>query len=195
MQAFLPASRREAQSHGLELYATGRPCKHGHFSYRRADSGACVDCSKNFQAQWSAAQANVKARNLRSALPGETLPTSLSEARKSGINEFLTGRQCVNGHFSARHTVSGSCKECRRGKTTRVLAEGKWMAHYRMAIDVPTVIHRERGEMNGRLPLVAAALLADVRSGQPPLTADEWLLATQMVLGGGLGRPAPPRQS
>lgn len=35
---------RDAQRRGLDLYWTGRPCKHGHYAWRYAANGSCREC-------------------------------------------------------------------------------------------------------------------------------------------------------
>ena len=37
-------TRKEALSAGDDYYYTGKPCKNGHLSNRRAFSGACTEC-------------------------------------------------------------------------------------------------------------------------------------------------------
>ena len=41
-----PATREEAIALGLTFYYTGKPCKHGHISKRRASNQTCCDCNK-----------------------------------------------------------------------------------------------------------------------------------------------------
>lgn len=45
-------SRKEAKSMGLKFYLTGKPCKRGHVSKRRCDSGACLECKKESKIIW-----------------------------------------------------------------------------------------------------------------------------------------------
>jgi hypothetical protein len=37
--------RRDALALALSRYFTGKPCKHGHVSERRTDTGNCVECT------------------------------------------------------------------------------------------------------------------------------------------------------
>lgn len=37
-------ARKEARDLGLKFYFTGKPCKHGHTSYRRTLNGMCMGC-------------------------------------------------------------------------------------------------------------------------------------------------------
>lgn len=39
-------TRMQALALGLPRYSTGEPCKRGHLSERRTDSGACLECIK-----------------------------------------------------------------------------------------------------------------------------------------------------
>ena len=43
---FLPKSLAEARTLGHNLYYTGKPCKHGHLTYRYVNERACSDCVK-----------------------------------------------------------------------------------------------------------------------------------------------------
>lgn len=46
-------TRKEARERGLKRYYTGKPCKHGHLSERRVDSGGCIECGKSeYKRQW-----------------------------------------------------------------------------------------------------------------------------------------------
>lgn len=40
--------RREAKTIGDKKYFTGKPCKHGHNSFRYTKSAACVSCTSWF---------------------------------------------------------------------------------------------------------------------------------------------------
>lgn len=42
----LPKSLAEARTLGHNLYYTGKPCKHGHLTYRYVNERACSDCVK-----------------------------------------------------------------------------------------------------------------------------------------------------
>jgi transcriptional regulator with XRE-family HTH domain len=39
-------TRQQARDRGLGKYMTGKPCKHGHVSERRTDTGNCVECQR-----------------------------------------------------------------------------------------------------------------------------------------------------
>jgi hypothetical protein len=39
-------SRKDALARGLTRYFTGNPCKHGHLSERRTDTGNCIECHR-----------------------------------------------------------------------------------------------------------------------------------------------------
>jgi transcriptional regulator with XRE-family HTH domain len=39
-------TRQQARDRGLRKYMTGRPCKHGHISERRTDTGNCIECQR-----------------------------------------------------------------------------------------------------------------------------------------------------
>lgn len=45
-------SRKEAIETGSKVYFTGKPCKHGHVSYRRTDRRNCVECAKLHNLRW-----------------------------------------------------------------------------------------------------------------------------------------------
>lgn len=45
-------SRSDAIAQGLDRYFTGKPCKHGHISERRADARACLECVSVYHAAW-----------------------------------------------------------------------------------------------------------------------------------------------
>ena len=42
-------SRKEAQAQGLKRYFTGKPCKRGHVAERKASSGTCVECNRQYR--------------------------------------------------------------------------------------------------------------------------------------------------
>lgn len=44
--ASLPLTKDEAKRQGSKFFFTGRPCKRGHLSPRRADNGMCIECSR-----------------------------------------------------------------------------------------------------------------------------------------------------
>jgi hypothetical protein len=48
----MQATRKAALLHGDTQYLTGRPCKHGHFSARRAATGECLTCRDVALAEW-----------------------------------------------------------------------------------------------------------------------------------------------
>lgn len=52
-------SRRDAARLGLVHYATGRPCKHGHLSFRYVRNAACGTCQYQFSAASRAAVAAI----------------------------------------------------------------------------------------------------------------------------------------
>lgn len=41
-----------------------------------------------------------------------SLPTSRVIAMRAGLSHYYTGKPCLNGHLSDRHTTSGQCVEC-----------------------------------------------------------------------------------
>lgn len=43
--AYKPQERAAAKAAGNTVYFTGRPCKHGHVTYRCTSSGSCVECA------------------------------------------------------------------------------------------------------------------------------------------------------
>ena len=43
--AYKPQERAAAKVAGNTVYFTGRPCKHGHVTYRCTSSGTCVECA------------------------------------------------------------------------------------------------------------------------------------------------------
>lgn len=45
-------SRAQAKELGLKRYFTGKPCKRGHISLRRATSGQCIECMKFLGKEW-----------------------------------------------------------------------------------------------------------------------------------------------
>lgn len=65
-------TRDEALAGGLTRYFTGKPCKHGHVSERRASTRACLECAKRLEAAYKkgnrkktrAYQAEYRTRNL-----------------------------------------------------------------------------------------------------------------------------------
>lgn len=57
-------SRQEAIANGSSRYFTGKPCVHGHVSFRRAKTGECLECRKLALALWRKANPSmVKAHN------------------------------------------------------------------------------------------------------------------------------------
>lgn len=47
-------SRQEAKNQNIKTYYTGKPCKHGHVSYRYVNDGKCSECVKNRVTKWTA---------------------------------------------------------------------------------------------------------------------------------------------
>lgn len=56
-------SRSQAIKLGLSKYFTGLPCKHGHTSFRRTATSACLQCIND----WSAAERK-RIRQVRAAI-------------------------------------------------------------------------------------------------------------------------------
>lgn len=48
-----PSSWSEARDAGVDRYFTGRPCKRGHVTHRRAVNGKCSECHRLHQSEWS----------------------------------------------------------------------------------------------------------------------------------------------
>lgn len=42
----------------------------------------------------------------------ETLPSSITEARRFGAKHYFTGKPCKNGHVEKRYTINGLCVTC-----------------------------------------------------------------------------------
>ncbi len=51
-----------------------------------------------------------------------SLPNTRSGAKGVGSSLYFTGKECVNGHVSARRTKDGSCIECTRMRSNAVNA-------------------------------------------------------------------------
>ena len=45
-------SRKEAIEKGLKMYFTGKPCKYGHVTERRASTGVCLECEKEYNREY-----------------------------------------------------------------------------------------------------------------------------------------------
>ncbi len=45
--------RYAAKISGEKTYNTGKPCKHGHMSDRRASTGICLECSKSYHIKYA----------------------------------------------------------------------------------------------------------------------------------------------
>lgn len=45
-------TRDEAIKAGLETYNTGRPCKYGHTTDRNTKTGACIECRREYYAEY-----------------------------------------------------------------------------------------------------------------------------------------------
>ena len=57
--------RREAKALGLSRYATGKPCKHGHFSERYTKSAQCLECLKIQNNVWREANPEKHAASMK----------------------------------------------------------------------------------------------------------------------------------
>ena len=42
----LPGTKKEAEAVGAKFYNTGKPCRSGHYTNRRAINGKCEDCNR-----------------------------------------------------------------------------------------------------------------------------------------------------
>ncbi len=180
----LPKTRQEARELGEKRFYTGVPCKHGHVTLRRTDSGACTDCLLAVNRNSSPTLA--LNRNLRPLGPTETLPRNRADARVLGVDSYMTGKVCKNGHVDERYTLNGSCKSCINSATMeprRLPVGSVWVPHYGRPISLPdaAVTYSENRRMNARLPLYAQAILADVRDGEPQTTPAE--IAEAILLG------------
>lgn len=169
----MPSNRSEALKTDAPRYYTGVPCKHGHLTWRRTESGACATCLQYANRKSSPKLAGNQ--HFRSLLPGEVAPTSRAEAVSRGIDTFTTGKVCRNGHLDERHTLAGSCKSCvgsRSMHERKLPPAGTWVAHFYMPIPVEGAEILETRRMSARLPVFALGLLEDVRAGGL-LSADE----------------------
>jgi len=91
----LNSSRNGAKRAGEPVYFTGRPCSKGHFSPRRTDGGACMECEKPL---------NHALANL--------WPRSRAEALDLVKDKYFTGRPCKRGHVAPRYTSTHGCVDC-----------------------------------------------------------------------------------
>lgn len=185
----LPNSRQAARSIGEHRYYTGSPCKHGHVTWRRVDSGACVDCLRYVNRQSSSAGGKYK--SLPPVGKNDCLPRSRAEARTLGVDAFMTGKPCKNGHVDERYTRNGSCKSCIFGhskEARRIPSDAVWVPHYGIPIHMTGsgITYAENRRMNALLPRYAEAILADVREGEPDTAPG--LIAQSVILGRALDR-------
>jgi hypothetical protein len=107
--ASLPKSREEARQLGSSVYLT-KPCKHGHFSYRKTVDGQCAQCAsfkqikikqpetvvRRAQSNWNAgkkaksAKDNWKQRNPKWAWVVSAVGGARTRAKYKGLDFDLT---------------------------------------------------------------------------------------------------------
>lgn len=145
-------SIQQAKENNIATYFTGKPCKHGHISIRRVDSG-CRECmlaklKRRKKSHTKKRPFVLVATNMHGPF------TSLSVARKLGLKLYSTGRHCSNGHISPSLTRKQSCVECtrlsnieyrRKNKKSRS-DYNKW--HYKDNIDKIKVYAKKYGKEN-----------------------------------------------
>ena len=59
----LPSTAGEAKKIGSRFFFTGRPCKRGHISVRRADNGYCRECANSSSTRWYKASPENRKKN------------------------------------------------------------------------------------------------------------------------------------
>lgn len=79
--------KEEAKKRGLKYYLTGKPCKHGHISYRSVSSSKCLECHNKYFLE--------KRKDLKWS------------------HIYFGGRPCKFGHEEGRHYLNGKCVKCR----------------------------------------------------------------------------------
>lgn len=57
-----------------------------------------------------------------------TLPCSRSDALKTGVPRYFTGRACKHGHRSARTASTGGCLACGRGRAAEIRSRPEFMS-------------------------------------------------------------------
>lgn len=112
--------RKSALDLGLTTYFTGKPCKRGHVSERKVDSGVCVECSVGYTRAWR--ENGSKAKDTYNSA-GKPLPSQ----------SFL--RECFDYIFSTGELVWRERPEyhfkTKRGqKTFNTRFTGKVAGHY-----------------------------------------------------------------
>lgn len=85
-------SKQQAKSKGLAYYFTGKPCKHGHISYRHVSGGACHECKLRNGAMTRSKpeyKAKVKEWHRRHHLETYTTKSRREKYRKCPESELL----------------------------------------------------------------------------------------------------------
>lgn len=80
----LPSSQAQAKSVGATQYYTGKPCKNGHISPRKAASGNCIECLRTVHKKAAAAYARTRCSKKRAAKAKEENRASIRASRNQG---------------------------------------------------------------------------------------------------------------
>lgn len=100
-------------------------------------------------------------------------------AKERGEPFYFSETACRRGHRTQRRTSNGQCQEC---LGTWLAPEGQWLPKLYVPFKQHGITRQESARMTGRLYDYAAAILADVRSGQLPLTSEELVTAVTLAL-------------
>lgn len=126
MQESLPKTHHEARALGLNLYFTGKPCKHGHIVPRRAANLSCSECDRT-RARDRARLPHVKAMNKSNKQKPEYKEQSKAYSR----SKIKTGRQnnpqaiFIPQEITGKERNAAYAKEYYKANRRELLAKAK----------------------------------------------------------------------
>ena len=121
----LPSSRKDALGCGAKFYYTGKPCKHGHLSNRRASTGNCLECDPAHNRNNRANDRKWKLCNREKVLASEQKRRECRKVEHGGNKRYFTGIPCKNGHIADRFVSDRSCMACKLDRSKQWRSEHK----------------------------------------------------------------------
>jgi len=98
----LPSTRGEAVKNNMNIYFSGKLCKHEHLSPRTIE-GKCRECKKEREHKYYLRKSihRKKVINPAEIIANKKLHMSINEAIQNNVKYFYPNQLCTNGHRSA----------------------------------------------------------------------------------------------
>ena len=129
-------SKSEAKELGLKRYFTGKPCKHGHVSERRASDSACIECKYK----------NNQRRSLR-----EDIKAQVRDNSKNWYQENKHWKRAINDQWKRdnkeKHNEHAKAAY-RRNPEARRLSVRKWIKNNPMYVFTRKTLGRLEAKWN-----------------------------------------------